>query len=191
MAFDFLLWPLSSSRISLTISTLLGLYWCFSGKGWLWPLLWCSCSKNPEEATRCDRLQVHLHCSVSPWQLWGELWYIFLLSQKSCHVIIFCTLLGKSLDIVSTWFQEEIHWKGVCYRPTQGNSTQEKSVVFHNSPKPTQEKSNVAHNSPGPTIEPSLSDIENLWPWKDLILLSCFIFIFMDLWYFLFVDRVR
>ncbi|XP_057437323.1 protein SAWADEE HOMEODOMAIN HOMOLOG 2-like [Lotus japonicus] len=60
--------------------------------------------------------------------------------------------------------EEEIHWKGVCYRPTQGNSTQEKHVVFHNSPKPTQEKSNVAHNSPGPTIEPSLSDIENLWP---------------------------
>ncbi|XP_057437279.1 protein SAWADEE HOMEODOMAIN HOMOLOG 1-like [Lotus japonicus] len=60
--------------------------------------------------------------------------------------------------------EEEIHWKGVCYRPAQGNSTQEKSVVFHNSPKPTQEKSNVAHNSPGPTIEPSLSDIENLWP---------------------------
>ncbi|XP_057451866.1 uncharacterized protein LOC130743649 [Lotus japonicus] len=60
--------------------------------------------------------------------------------------------------------EEEIHWKGVCYRPTQNKSTQEECVVCPSSPKPTQEESTVRHNSSGPTIEPSLSDIENLWP---------------------------
>ncbi|XP_057433738.1 protein SAWADEE HOMEODOMAIN HOMOLOG 1-like [Lotus japonicus] len=40
--------------------------------------------------------------------------------------------------------EEAIHWKRVCYRPTQ-----EESVVYHNSPEPT--------------IEPSMSAIENLW----------------------------
>ncbi|XP_057452043.1 protein SAWADEE HOMEODOMAIN HOMOLOG 1-like [Lotus japonicus] len=60
--------------------------------------------------------------------------------------------------------EEEIHWKGVYYRPTQDESTQEKSIVCHGSPKPTQEESTVRHNSSGPTKEPNLSDIENLWP---------------------------
>ncbi|XP_057452879.1 protein SAWADEE HOMEODOMAIN HOMOLOG 1-like [Lotus japonicus] len=60
--------------------------------------------------------------------------------------------------------EEEIDWKGICYRPIQ-----EESVVYHNSPEPTQEESTkeesvVSHNSPEPTKELSLSDIENLWP---------------------------
>ncbi|XP_057437301.1 protein SAWADEE HOMEODOMAIN HOMOLOG 2-like [Lotus japonicus] len=83
--------------------------------------------------------------------------------QRRLHDATDCTCIF-TVRFLHDNSEEEIHWKGVCYRPAQGNSTQEKFVVFHNSPKPTQEKSNVAHNSPGPTIEPSLSDIENLWP---------------------------
>ena len=162
---------LKSILVVLNLSTLLinwnslGLYCFFTGKRRLCPLLWCSNCKNPEEDTRSNRLYVHLHCSIRPWQHWGDLWFLFFLIPETMTMSwpfmlsilapFFGLLLGKIFDINTIWCcficpcQEGVSFDRICCRPTQEESACYPDLALD----PTS----------SPSLNVTLNTIESLW----------------------------